>query len=67
MTFILGLATSYQSAQLEEIVKKLYSTTKHIDKVRVQYNSSTNTFYLDIHYNLTNITNYCYVNFLRKR
>lgn len=66
MTCIIGLATAYSSAQLEEIVKKLHSTVKHIDKIRIQYNSNTKTFYLDIHYNLSNLTNYCYINFLGK-
>lgn len=66
LCFIAGIATAHTSAQLEEIVKKLHSTVKHIDKVRVQYNSSTKTFYLDIHYNLSNLSNNCYINFLGK-
>ena len=66
MTVVIGFATAYSSTEITEIVKKLHSTVKHIDKIRIQYNSNTKTFYLDIHYNLSNLSNNCYINFLGK-
>lgn len=65
MSSIIAVTTAYQSANLEALCTVLHSSSsKHIDKIRVQNNSADNTFYIDIHYSLTNLENTAYVNFL---
>ena len=65
MSSIIAITTAYQSANLEALCTVLHSSSsKHIDKIRVQNNSADNTFYIDIHYSLTNLENTAYVNFL---
>jgi hypothetical protein len=65
MTTILAIATAYKSANLAEIITKLHiNTQKHFDKARIQYDDTTTTFYLDVHYALTNKTNRLHINII---
>lgn len=66
MTDILAIVTSHTTGNIEELAKRLHSTSKHIDKVRIQIKENPRTFYIDVHYNLSNLTNNLYLNFLGK-
>ena len=67
MNTIIAVTTSHQIANIEKLCTILTnSTSKHIDKIRVQYDSANNIYYLDIHYSLTNLENTAYINFIAR-
>lgn len=58
MTCIFNVLTAHTKASITEVAKlQYYNTNKHIDKIRIQYDENTKTFYIDIHYTLTNLLN----------
>lgn len=64
---IIAITTAYQAASIENLCTTLYnSNSKHIDKIRIQFDSESKVFYLDVHYSLTNLDNTLYINFLSK-
>lgn len=63
MVVLLSIVTTNSVASIVKINDAFVSTsTKHFDKVRIQYDSENQIFYLDVNYNLSNLTNYLYAN-----
>lgn len=66
MTVTLNAITSYTSALIKVLSMKKYSDTVHFSKARIQYNSETRDFFLDVYYNMINKTNSLNINAIAK-
>ena len=63
MTAMFSLIKSYSKMQLKLIDSLIYSTNKHFTKIRAQYDSTSQNFYIDVYYDKT-VSNVVYTNFI---
>ena len=66
MTVTLEVTTSYTSAIVKILSMKKHLENIHFPKVRIQYDSETRDFFLDVYYNMANKSNVLSVNAMAK-